>query len=241
MGSLNLLTAFVAGLASFLSPCVLPLIPGYICFISGLSLQDLNTAGPNKAAARRAFVGSVWFVLGFSAVFIALGASATALGALLLRKLALLRWVAGAVIILFGIHLTGLVRIPFLQVEKKIEVRKRPLTQAGAFLVGAAFAFGWTPCIGPILAGILALASTQETIGKGMLLLAAYSAGLGIPFLAASLGVASFLRLFARFRRYLRIVEVLSGILLLVIGVLILTDRLSVLAQWFQGFNRFAL
>lgn len=238
---LNLATAFVAGLASFLSPCVLPLIPGYICFISGLSLQDLNTAGPDKAAARRAFIGSVWFVLGFSVVFIALGASATALGTLLLRKLTLLRWVAGAVIIVFGIHLTGLFRIPFLQFEKKIEVRKRPLTQAGAFLVGAAFAFGWTPCIGPILAGILALASTQETIGKGMLLLAAYSAGLGIPFLAASLGVASFLRLFARFRKYLRAVEIFSGILLLVIGVLILTDRLSVLARCFQGFNRFAL
>ena len=241
MSSLNLATAFIAGLVSFLSPCVLPLIPGYVCFVSGVSLQDLQVSGPNPVSVRRAFVSTVWFVLGFSAVFIVLGASATTLGALLLRKLALFRWVAGAVIMLFGIHLTGLVRIPFLQVEKKFEVRSRPLTQAGAFLVGAAFAFGWTPCIGPILAGILALASTQETIGRGMLLLAVYSAGLGLPFLATSLGIGVFLRVFARFKRYLRAVEIASGILLLLIGLLIMTDRLSAFTQSVPFFNRFSL
>ena len=239
--SLNLFTAVLAGLVSFLSPCVLPLIPGYISFISGLSLQELRTPEAASQATRRAFLSSVWFVLGFSAVFIALGASATALGSLLLPRLGVLRIIAGVVIVVFGLHLTGLFRIPFLQYEKKVDVRQRPLTAAGAFLVGAAFAFGWTPCIGPILAGILALASTQETIGQGMLLLAAYSLGLGLPFLAASLGVQAFLKFFGRFKSYLRAVEIASGLLLLVVGGLIMTDRLTLLSRYLTFFNRFAL
>ncbi len=240
-GSLNLLTAFAAGLVSFLSPCVLPLVPGYISFISGVSLQDLRSDAAAKAVAVRAFWSSVWFVLGFSLVFIALGASATALGGLLLQKIAAFRIAAGILIVVFGLHLVGVFRIPFLQYEKKIEVRKRPLTAVGASLVGAAFAFGWTPCIGPILAGILALASAQETIGQGMLLLLSYSAGLGIPFLATSIAVQAFLRFFARFRRYLRAVEVLSGILLLMIGILMITDRLGLLARYLGFFNRFSM
>ena len=240
MNELNLLTAFAAGLVSFLSPCVLPLIPGYISFISGLSLQDLR-AGEQAGTTRRAFVSSLWFVAGFSLVFIALGASATALGGLLLQKLAALRVAAGILIIIFGFHLIGIFRIPFLQYEKKLEVRQRPLTAIGALLVGAAFAFGWTPCIGPILAGILALASTQETLGQGMGLLALYSLGLGLPFLATSLGVQAFFRLFTRFRRYLRAVEIFSGLLLIGIGLLMLMDRLSLLAGRLGFLNRFAL
>jgi len=263
---LNLLTAGAAGVVSFLSPCVLPLIPGYISFISGMSLGDLSAAGDRagvpavnrrvgegsagsagaRTAAqarvtRQAFLSSVWFVLGFSVVFVALGASATAVGSLLLERLSLLRQAAGVVIVILGLHLVGLYRIPFLQYEKKVEVRKRPLTAAGAFLVGAAFAFGWTPCIGPILAGILALASTQETIPQGMLLLAVYSLGLGLPFLATSLGVGAFLKFSARFRRYLRAVEVASGLLLVAIGVLLFTDRLTLLARYLSFFNRFSL
>ena len=236
----NLITAALAGLVSFLSPCVLPLIPGYISFISGLSLQDLQASADGRAL-RRAFLSSIWFVLGFSLVFILLGASATALGQLFLQRLTLLKQIAGVVIIIFGLHLTGIFRIPFLQVEKKLEIRKKPLTLLGAFLVGTAFAFGWTPCIGPILAGILALASTQETILQGMLLLGVYSLGLGIPFLATSLGVGAFWKFFSRFRRYLRGVEIFSGILLVVIGILILTDRLTALAGSLSFFNRFSL
>lgn len=240
MNSLNFLTAFFAGLVSFLSPCVLPLIPGYISFISGSSLEDLRSESAGRGLRSRAFWSSVWFVAGFSLIFIALGASATALGSLLLQKISVLRVAAGVLIVLFGLHLTGLFRIPFLQYEKKIDVRKRPLTAAGAVLVGAAFAFGWTPCIGPILAGILGLASTQETIGQGMILLTAYSAGLGLPFLATSLALHTFLRFFARFRRYLRVVEVASGVLLLAIGILMITNRLDLLASQLGFFNRFS-
>ncbi len=241
MNNLNLLTSAFAGLISFLSPCVLPLIPGYISFISGISLADLQASQPGKTVLARSFVSSLWFVLGFSAVFITMGASATVLGKLFLAKLAILRQVAGVVIILFGLHLVGIFRIPFLNYEKKVEVKKRPLTSVGAFLVGTAFAFGWTPCIGPILAGILALASTQETVFQGMTLLAAYSAGLGVPFLATSVAVQGFFRFSASFRRYLRVVEVASGLLLIAIGFLILTDRLGLLAQYLTFFNRFAL
>lgn len=240
MADLNLVAAFGAGFLSFLSPCVLPLIPGYISFISGLSLGDLQASDQGGVVVRRAFVSSLWFVAGFSAVFVALGASATAVGVLLLERLDLFRWIAGALIILFGIHLTGLIRIPFLQYEKKIDVRKRPLSAVGAFFVGAAFAFGWTPCIGPILAGILGLAATQQTVGKGMLLLLVYSAGLGIPFLITSLGVARFLKWFSRFRRYLRIVEIFSGVLLIVIGLFIVTDRLSWFARYLTMLDPFS-
>ena len=238
--NVNLLTAVIGGLVSFLSPCVLPLIPGYISFISGLSLQELQGAG-DRNLTRRAFVSSCWFVLGFTLVFVALGASATALGSLLLTRLSALRVVAGAIIIVLGLHLIGIFRIPFLQYEKKVEVRARPMNAVGVVVVGAAFAFGWTPCIGPILAGILALASTQETVGQGMLLLTAYSLGLGIPFLATSLGVQAFFRFLGRFRRWLRAVEIASGVLLLAIGVLILTDRLALLSRYLTFFNRFAL
>ncbi|MBI3318215.1 MAG: cytochrome c biogenesis protein CcdA [Candidatus Omnitrophica bacterium] len=239
--NLNLLTAAAAGVVSFLSPCVLPLIPGYISFVSGISLGDLKEEGVSRQRSLRPFLSSLWFVLGFTVVFVALGASATALGQLFLQKLALLQKAAGGVIVLFGLHLIGVLRIPFLQAEKKLEVRRRPLTGLGAFLVGAAFAFGWTPCIGPILAGILALASTQETLRQGMGLLTAYSLGLGVPFLLTSLGIQRFLKLFARFRRYLRAVEVASGLLLVAIGLLIFTDRLTALSQVLTFFNRFAL
>ena len=232
---LNWLTAAAAGLLSFLSPCVLPLVPGYVSYISGVSLQNLK-AGDSRIT-RRVFRSSLLFVLGFSFVFIALGASATAVGKLLLDRISALRQVAGLVVILFGAHLTGIVRIPFLNYEKKMEA-KRPLTSAGAFLVGAAFAFGWTPCIGPILAGILTLASTQQTVGQGITLLVAYSLGLGVPFLITSFGVQT---VWARFRRYVRAFEVASGLLLIAIGALMFFDRIGMLAQYLGFFNRFSM
>lgn len=235
----SLVAAAVAGLVSFLSPCVLPLVPGYISFVSGISLQELQTAGARQI--RRAVLGALWFVLGFSTIFILLGASATVLGQLLLQRLALFKRIAGLIIVLFGIHLIGIIRLPFLNYDRHLQVRQRPLTWVGAYGVGAAFGFGWTPCIGPILASILAVASVQETIGQGMWLLAVYSAGLGLPFLLTGAAVGAALRLFGRAKQYLHWVEVASGVLLVVIGLLVLTDRLAILAKYFGFFNRFAL
>lgn len=239
MADVSLTAAAVAGAVSFLSPCVLPLVPGYLSFVSGLSLAQLQAA--EGQAVRRALISAAWFVLGFSTVFIVLGASATALGQLALQRLAWFRWAAGILIIAFGVHLTGLIRLPFLNTDAHLAVRRRPLTWIGAYGVGAAFGFGWTPCIGPILASILAVASVQDTIGRGMLLLAAYSAGLGIPFLLAAAAVGAFLRFAGRARPILRWMEIASGVLLIAIGWLILTDRLAGLARYADVFNRFAL
>jgi len=241
MEQVTLLAAAIAGLVSFLSPCVLPLVPGYISFISGVSLEALREGKAGEVKTSRVFLSAVWFVLGFSTVFVALGASATALGSLLLQKIVLLRQAAGVIILILGLHLMGIFRIGFLQYQKKVNVRSRPLTAVGAFVVGAAFAFGWTPCIGPILAGILTLASTQETVVEGMGLLAVYSLGLGIPFLLTSLGVQRFLQFSMRFRKYLRTVEIAAGLLLVAVGVLIITDRFALLVQHMTFFNRFAL
>lgn len=239
MADVSLAAAAVAGVVSFLSPCVLPLVPGYVSFVSGLSVQELQTADARQA--RRAVLAALWFVLGFSTIFILLGASATVLGQLLLQQLTIFKRIAGALIILFGLHLTGLVRLPFLNVDKHLTVTARPLTWLGAYGVGAAFGFGWTPCIGPILASILAVASVQETIGQGVLLLAVYSAGLGVPFLLTAAAVGAFLRRFQQAKRYLHVVEVASGILLIVIGLLVMTDRLTGLVRYVGFLNRFAL
>ncbi|HVP38485.1 MAG TPA: cytochrome c biogenesis protein CcdA, partial [Candidatus Saccharimonadales bacterium] len=184
----SLLVCLVAGLTSFISPCVLPIVPGYLSFISGVSLEEIQGSG----AARRVMLAAVAFVLGFSTVFVALGASATLVGAFLKHHGALLAKVAGVVIIIFGLHMTGLVKIPFLTYEKRFHARERPISPLGAYVVGLAFAFGWTPCIGPILAGILTLAAAQHTVARGILLLSFYSLGLGLPFLLAAAAVNGF-------------------------------------------------
>jgi cytochrome c-type biogenesis protein len=237
----SLIAAFAAGLLSFISPCVLPLIPGYISYISGITLEDMQgtPAGGGAAAAvsrGRILASSAAFVLGFSLVFVSLGASASALGQLLLPRLALLGRIAGAIIILFGLHTMGVLRMGWLYSEKRIQTRAKPAGFLGAGLVGVAFAFGWTPCIGPILAGILAIAAAQETVLQGALLLAVYSLGLGIPFLITALAINLFFAAFARIRRHYHAIEVVSGGLLVVIGVLILTNRLTVIARYLSPY-----
>ncbi len=231
--SLGLGTAFLAGLASFLSPCVLPLIPGYLSFISGLSLDDLSQeAAPG--ILRSAGLGSIFFVLGFSVVFIALGASASALGRELFQHRLFLDRLAGSVIILFGLHMSGLLPIRLLYYEKRAQARIAPGFW-GAFVMGLAFAFGWTPCIGPILGAILALAATQKTLIEGMGLLAVYSLGLGIPFILSAFGLGSFLQLFKRYKKFLPWVERISGLFLVLMGLLIFFNRLPILLSWFEG------
>ncbi len=242
MGNVSLLAAFVAGLLSFVSPCVLPLIPGYLSFISGVTLDEMRgTAGgpsvaPSPGTRRRILVSSLAFVTGFSLVFVALGASATAIGQFLMARLTILGRIAGVVIILFGLHTMGVLEIGWLYKEKRLHSLRKPAGPLGALLVGVAFTFGWTPCIGPILAAILAVAAAQESVGQGVQLLAAYSLGLGIPFVVTSLAINQFFAAFARIRRHYRAIEIASGALLVVIGVLIFTNRFTIIAQYLSPY-----
>jgi cytochrome c-type biogenesis protein len=233
----TLLTAFVAGFLSFVSPCVLPLIPGYLSFVSGLSLEEMRSgAAGNTSARRQVLQASTAFVLGFSAVFIALGASASAIGDFLMSRLPLLGKIAGILIIIFGLHTMGVFRLRFLETEKRIQTSRKPASLVGSFVVGIAFAFGWTPCIGPILGGILAIAGSQESIGEGVRLLAIYSLGLGIPFLLTALAVDRFFAATARIRRYYHAIEVASGVLLVAIGLLIFTNRFTIIARYLEPY-----
>ena len=234
MQNVTLFAAFIAGVLSFISPCVLPLIPGYLSFVSGVTLDEMRgtaTTAPANAR-RRAVIMSLAFVLGFSLVFVSLGASASAIGTLLMDHLSLLGKIAGVVIILFGLHMMGVLRIGWLYSEKRMQTSGKPAGFFGAMLVGIAFAFGWTPCIGPILAAILAVAATQESVGEGVKLLAVYSAGLGVPFIATSLAINKFFAASARIRKHYHTIEVVSGVLLVAVGVLIFTNRFTIIAQF---------
>jgi cytochrome c-type biogenesis protein len=232
--SVSLIGAFLAGLVSFISPCVLPIVPGYLSFISGVNVGQLRDGQATAGLGRRVALSSLAFVLGFSTVFIALGAAATlVVGAVLERYKRELGVAGGVVIILLGLHTAGVLPIKWLLYEKKAQVRTQPLGLLGAYVVGLAFAFGWTPCIGPILATILLYASQQETVGQGVLLLSAYSAGLGVPFLASALAINLFFTAFSRLKAQMRAIEYVSGALLVAVGVLLVSGRLSVLAGFF--------
>jgi cytochrome c-type biogenesis protein len=288
LGDVSIFAAFLAGLVSFLSPCVLPLVPGYVSMLSGIGVEQLSEGEGNRASV----LGSAFaFVLGFSIVFITFGASASAVGEFLLKNRTLLAPVAGSFILLFGLHLTGVLakisiflgaligavlivggvfvamkpgalgeRIrpvhffavsvifflgPFLTRWLNRDIHFRTLGgKPGAFsgfLLGFAFAFGWTPCIGPILAAVLAMAATNQTIWQGVFLLAVYSAGLAIPFLLTAIGIGRFLKFYKRFRRHMHVVEVCSGVLLLAIGGLVFMNRLTWLSGKLNFLNRFSL
>ena len=238
--ALSIPAAFVAGVVSFLSPCVLPLVPGYISMLSGESIEELK-AGAGPGLMGRIFRNSLAFVIGFSVVFIALGASATAVGNFLVAKRSIFNIVAGIIVIIFGLHLTGLVKIPLLYREARMTAGKPKRGLIGSFLLGFAFAFGWTPCIGPILTGILALAAIRDTVFQGMFLLAIYSAGLAIPFILTGLGLSQFMKFYGGFRRHLQMVEVLSGVLLIGIGALMAFNKLGVLSGYLSFLNVFTL
>jgi cytochrome c-type biogenesis protein len=233
------IAAFLAGLVSFLSPCVLPLVPGYVSLISGAGIEELQ--GSESKLLRKVMLNSVAFILGFSVVFITLGALSTEMGQLLARYKSMLARVAGVVIILFGLHLTGIFRINALYADKRLHSVKGGSTVAGAFVIGFAFAFGWTPCVGPILAVILGFAAEQDSVTKGVLLLAVYSLGLAVPFLLTSLGIERFLKFYSRFRAHMHAVEVASGALLIVLGVLLAFGRFTLLSNYLSFLGRFAL
>ncbi|OGX42938.1 MAG: cytochrome C biogenesis protein [Omnitrophica WOR_2 bacterium RIFCSPLOWO2_02_FULL_45_28] len=236
MDNLSIGVAFIAGIISFLSPCVLPLIPGYISFLSGLSLEELKSGGQRRRIIKKAGLTAFFFVIGFSAVFISLGASASFIGKFLSLHLRIFTKIAGILIVILGLHLLGALKLRWLDVERKLKVKRHSGGFLGAFLMGLAFAFGWTPCIGPILAGILALAATQKTVVKGMLLLAVYSAGLGIPFIITGFSVGLFTQFFQRYKRLIRWGEIAAGLLLIAVGALIFTNNLTTLLRFVPDF-----
>ena len=224
--------AFIAGLLSFLSPCVLPLIPSYITYITGLSFADLQAEHPSHLVRQKSLLHSLCFILGFTTVFVLLGASATYIGSFLQEHMTIIRKVGGVLIFLFGIHVTGLVPFGLLLGEKRVSIKHKPAGFAGSFLVGLVFAAGWTPCIGPILASILMVAATEQNIGQGITLLLLYSLGLGLPFLLSSLALHQFLVLFNRFKRFIRIFEIVTGLFLVLVGILIFPNLLSRLSGY---------
>ena len=233
--SLGVAISFTAGLLSFLSPCVLPLIPSYVTFVTGLSLEDV------QRSRRIALVHALLFVLGFSLIFLALGATATALGRLLLVNRVWISRIGGLLVILFGLYLLGVFNMGFLARERRVQFTDKPLGYLGTVLVGIAFGAGWSPCIGPILGGILTYTATQADLKRGLLLLGAYSLGLAIPFILAAVAVERFIGIFTRFRSRLVWVDRVAGALLLVVGVLMMTNYLVVLSGYLQSFTPDAL
>jgi cytochrome c-type biogenesis protein len=227
----TVLAALIAGLVSFLSPCVLPLVPPYLVFLTGTSLERFADREPEPAVKRETVLAALLFVAGFSTVFVALGASASVIGALLRAYSEPLSIVAGVVIIVMGLHFLGITPIAFLHRQKRMEVAK-PVGLWGAYVIGLAFAFGWTPCIGPILAAILAVAASEQTVARGAGLLAVYSLGLGIPFIVAAFAIEPFAGFLARFKNYLHRVEQVMGGLLVLTGIAFLTGTLNEMSVW---------
>ena len=227
----SLAVAFTAGLLSFLSPCVLPLIPSYVGFLTGMTADELRTRGGRGTAV----LHGLWFVAGFTLVFVLLGAAASALGSLFRNYQHWLGRFGGVLLILFGLYLLGILRPAFLMRERRIDLARKPLGYFGSGIVGFTFGAAWTPCIGPILGGILTLAATQAGLGRGIALLAVYALGLAVPFLITALLLDRFLIWFQRFRPYIVWVDRVAGALLIVLGILLVTDSFTLLASYLQG------
>lgn len=230
-GNLGLLIAFSAGLLSFLSPCVLPLVPSYVTFITGMNLEDLHSS------RRTTLIHASLFILGFTLIFLALGAGATVLGQLMLRYREWISRIGGVLVILFGLYLLGAVSFGFLMRDTRVHLSHKPLGYLGTLVVGIAFGAGWSPCIGPILGAILTMAANEADLQRGLVLLLTYSLGLAVPFLAAALMVEHFLAVFAKLRKQMIWVNRIAGAMLIVVGVLMVTNRFTMLASWLQDFT----
>ena len=231
MADVSIPAALVAGVVSFLSPCVLPLVPPYLCFLAGTTFEHVTAREPTRMVERREIATALLFVAGFSTVFVALGAGASAIGGLLREYSATLSIVAGLAIIAMGLHFLGAFQLPLLHRTARIKLEK-PVGLWGAYVMGLAFAFGWTPCIGPVLAAILAVAASEATVANGAGLLAVYSLGLGIPFVLAAFALEPFVRLLARFRHRLGLIEKAMGALLVLTGIAFLTGWITSASYW---------
>lgn len=224
--------ALLAGLLSFVSPCVLPIVPPYLAWLAGVSFDELRDEAPGAEQRRRVIIAAFAFVLGFATVFIALGATASVIGKTIAQYFDLLAIVAGILIIIMGLHFLGVFRIGMLYREARVQVGRKPAGPLGAYVIGLAFAFGWTPCVGPVLAAILFIAGSEGTALRGAALLGAYSLGIGIPFLLAAIFASRFLGWAARFRKHMRKVEMAMGGLLVITGILFITGQMSAIAYW---------
>lgn len=227
--------AFAAGLLSFVSPCVFPLIPSYLSYITGISFDDLARQGEQKGLVKSCFFNSIAFMAGFSLIFVALGASTSLLGSFLRQYLELLRVVGGGLIIFFGLFILGVFKFNFILRERRFNLKRKPAGYTGSVLVGIVFGIGWTPCIGPILGSILSLAATSGSVFFGVQLLLVYSLGLGLPFLLTSLALNRFLRTMPRVTRHMKLITSISGGILILVGLLLVTGHFTDLARWFQA------
>ncbi len=234
---ISMAAAFMAGLLSFVSPCVLPLVPSYISYITGLSIEQLADTAERQRFRKAIVLNSLLFIAGFSGVFVAFGASASLIGQVLITYQEYLRKIGGLLIIVFGLYLLGVLNLQFLTTEKRLQFRSRPAGYAGSFLIGVAFAAGWTPCVGPVLGTILLYASTTDALIDGVALLTSYSLGLGLPLFVAALGVDRFLAYFKQVRGYLWGVSTVSGLLLVVAGVLIYANSLTMVTSLLERYG----
>lgn len=230
--NVSILVALSAGLISFLTPCILPLIPSYLAFITGISLEELSAGENLKKIRKKIILNSLMFILGFSMIFITLGASATFVGKFLSGHIRWFEIIGGGVVIILGLHFAGIFKLKFLEREKKIHMQNKPLGYLGTALVGMAFGAGWTPCVGPILGAILTMAATTQDIVKGMILLVFYSIGLGIPFLLSGVIIHKFFEYFKAIRKYFRIITAVGGVLLIIVGVLLISGYFSSLSSF---------
>ena len=230
--NVSILVAFTAGIISFLSPCILPIIPSYLAFITGISLEELSQQENLRKVRKRVIANSLMFILGFSIIFITLGASATVIGKFLQENIRWFEIIGGVLVIILGLHFAGIFRLKFLDREKKIHLKKKPLGYLGTCLVGMAFGAGWTPCVGPILGAILTMAASTQDIVKGIILLALYSAGLGLPFLLSAIILHKFFEYFKTIRKYFKVISIVGGVLLIIVGILLISGYFSTLSAY---------
>ncbi|MCC6543902.1 MAG: sulfite exporter TauE/SafE family protein [Nitrospirae bacterium] len=235
--NISIFVAFSAGFLSFVSPCVLPLVPSFVTYITGLTFEDITSAKDKSKVRYITITNSLAFIGGFSSVFVLLGASATFLGETLLAYQNIIQKIGGVLIVLLGLYIMGVIKLNFLSSQKKFHIENKPAGFIGSFLVGMAFAAGWTPCVGPILGSILLYASTTGSMAKGMGLLAVYSLGLGVPFFISALAINTFIATFKVVTRYMKWINIISGAFLILIGIMIFTDSFSFISTWFQKYG----